>query len=64
MLTNGKNECFMMLKDCKPNFENNPKVRLFNPAKNELGRFSKSVIDKINHHLRDSLTSGKIQLKL
>ena len=28
MLTNGKNECFITLKDHKPNFKNNPKVRL------------------------------------
>ena len=26
MLTNGKNECFIKLKDHKPNFKNNPKV--------------------------------------
>ena len=28
MLTNGKNECFITLKDHKPNFKNNPKARL------------------------------------
>ena len=43
MLTNGKNEAFITLKDHKPNFQNNPKVRLINPAKNELGRISKSI---------------------
>ena len=37
MLTNGKNECFIKLKDQKPNFKNNPKARLINPAKNETG---------------------------
>ena len=55
MLTNGKNECFITLKDHKPNFKNNPKVRLIKPAKNEIGRISKNILDKINHQLRDSL---------
>ena len=55
MLTNGKNECFITLKDHKPNFKNNPKARLINLAKKEIGRISKNIIDKINHQLRDSL---------
>ena len=37
MLTNGKNKCFITLKDHKPNFKNNSKVRLINPVKNEIG---------------------------
>ena len=45
-----------MLKDHKPNFKNNPKLRLFNPAKSEIGRISKNNLDKINHQLRDSLS--------
>ena len=55
MLTNGKNECFITLKNHKPNFKNNPKAKLINPAKNEIGQISKNVLDKINHQLRDSL---------
>ena len=55
MLTNGKNECFITFKDHKPNFKNNPKVRLINPAKNEIGRISKNILDKINHQLGASL---------
>ena len=55
MLTNGKNERFITLKDRKPNFKNNPKVRLINPAKNEIGRDSINILDKINHVLLDSL---------
>ena len=55
MLTNGKNECFIKLKGHKPNFKNNPKARLINPAKNETGQISKDILDKINHQLRDSL---------
>ena len=55
MLTNGKSEAFITLKDHKPNFQNNPKVRLINPAKNELGRISKAILDKINKKLNASL---------
>ena len=55
MLTNGKNECPITLKDHKLNFKNNSKRRLINPAKNEIGRISKNILDKINHQLRDCL---------
>ena len=51
MLVNG-NSCFITLKDHKPNFLNNPKVRLLHPAKNKLGRISKSILDKLNTSLR------------
>ena len=37
MFVNGKQNCFIALKDHKPNFQNNSTVRLLNPAKNELG---------------------------
>ena len=53
MFVNGSNSCFITLKDHKPNFLNNPKVRLINPAKNELGRISKSILDRINTSLRN-----------
>ena len=33
MFLNGSNSCFITLKDPKPNFLNNPKVPLLNPAK-------------------------------
>ena len=48
MFDNGKQNCFITLKYHKPNFQNNPKVKLLNPAKNELGRISKTILDKIN----------------
>ena len=53
MFVNGSNSCFITLKDHKPNFLNNPKVRLVNPAKNELGRITKSILDRINTSLRN-----------
>ena len=37
------------------NFQDNPTVRLINPAKNEIGRISKVIIDKINLSLMEQL---------
>ena len=51
---NGTNNCFITLKDHKANFLNNPKARLLNPAKNELGRISKAILDKIKINLRNA----------
>ena len=48
---NSKNTYFITLKDHKENFLNNPTVRLINPAKNELGRISKAILDNINKRL-------------
>ena len=55
---NGKEECFITLKDHKPQFENNATARLINPAKNEIGRISKVILENINKELRN-----KLQLK-
>ena len=49
----GENSCFFTLKDHKDNFANNPQVRLINPVKNELGRISKLLLDKINLAIRE-----------
>ena len=51
MEVNAKNDCFITLKDQKENFQNNPKTRLINSAKNEIGRISKVILDKINKEL-------------
>ena len=45
---NGTSNCFITLKDHKENFVNHPTTRLINPAKNEIGRISKPILDKIN----------------
>ena len=50
---NGENNCFFTIKDHKDSFANNPQVRLINPAKNELGRISKVILDKINLAIRE-----------
>ena len=51
MFINGKNSCFITLKDHKPNFSNHPKFCL--PTKYKLGRLSKEILDKINLNLRN-----------
>ena len=45
---------FITLKDHKENFNNNPKCRLINPAKSEMGKVSKFHLDKINMKIRTS----------
>jgi len=42
-----KRESFITLKDHKDNFPNNPKCRLINPAKSEIGIVSKKFLEKI-----------------
>ena len=50
---NGENNCFLTIKDYKDNFANNSQVRLVNPAKHELGRISKIILNKINLAIRE-----------
>ena len=53
---NGENNRFFTLKHHKNNFANKPQVRLINPAKSELGRISKVILDKINLAIRDNFS--------
>ena len=48
---NAESNCYITSKDHKKSFSNNPKVCLINPAKNELGRISKTTLDNINMNL-------------
>ena len=48
-----KREAFITLKDHKPNFVNNPTCRLINPAKAEVGKISKQLLDRINLELNE-----------
>ena len=52
---NGASNCFITLKDYKENFFNHPTTRLINPAKDQIGRISKSMLDKINICLCEKL---------
>ena len=45
-------QCFFTIKDHKEDFRENPKYRLINPTKTEMGRVSKMVLDNINEELR------------
>ena len=53
MFVDGRKSYFIALKDHKPNFLNNTKVRILNPAKNELGKISKSILDRKNTRLQN-----------
>ena len=44
---------FVTLKDHKPNFDSNPKCRLLNPTKSEIGIISKKIISNINNTIRN-----------
>ena len=43
---------FITLKDHKENFKNNPKCRLINPAKTNIGRISKQILQRKNKEIR------------
>ena len=45
---------FITLKDHKPNFYNDPKCRLINPAKSQIGIISKQILQKTNSRLRET----------
>ena len=47
-----KKNAFITPKDHKNNFVNNPKCRLLNPAKTEMGHISKSILDKVMTKLK------------
>ena len=61
MQTNGENNCFISLKDHKENFQNNPTIRLINPAKNELGKMSKVILDAINKNVQENLQLKSVE---
>jgi len=45
---------FITIKDHKENFPNNLKCRLINPAKTNIGKVSKQLLDKINNEIRST----------
>ena len=56
-----ENPAYITLKDHKTNFNTNPKCRLINPTKSEIGRVSKIVLEKANNAIRSAL--GLLQWK-
>ena len=45
--------CFLTLKDHKENFQSNPKCRLINPAKSNLGQVSRSILKRITASVKE-----------
>ena len=41
-------QCFVTIKDHKDKFRVNPKYRLLNPTKDELGKISKHILQQIS----------------
>ena len=54
-----KKKAFITFEDHKPNFINNPKCWLINPAKSNIGKVSKKLFDVINSEIRRK--SGLLQ---
>ena len=49
-----RNEGFISIKDHKKGYENDPKCRLINPAKSQIGKISKIILERINKKVRES----------
>lgn len=45
-------DAFITMKDHKSNFKSHPKCRLLNPTKSEIGKISKSILEKINKEIK------------
>ena len=56
-----KQEYFITLKDHKENYRSNPKYRLLNPTKSQLGKISKQILQKISKTLRSKLNLNQWQ---
>ena len=46
-----ESEAYIIVKDHKKNFLQNPSFRLINPSKSELGKASKRILDNINKYI-------------
>ena len=46
---------YITIKDHKENFNTNPKCRLINPAKSEIRKASKCIVENINKTIRETL---------
>ena len=61
---NGTGNSFITLKDHKENFLNRPTTRLLQPAKNEIGRLSKHILQNITLSEKIKVNEWKIQKAL
>ena len=60
-------DCFITLKDHKPEFAANPKVRLINPTKGEVGKVAMQIVDDMvkqirakNANLKQAISTGEV----
>ena len=49
--TIARRDAYVTLKDHKPNFANHQTCRLINPAKSEIGKISKKILERINNNI-------------
>ena len=56
-----KQQCFFSIKDHKEDFRTNPKYRLLNPTKSELGKLSQQILQNVNAKIRTGLNSNQWQ---
>ena len=47
-----KKQSFITLKDHEENFENNPKCRLINPSKTDIGKIAKQILESYVSKIR------------
>ena len=52
MFKTAARDCFITLKDHKEDFNVNPKVRLINPTKPEVGKVAMKIIDNVVNSIR------------
>ena len=56
-----KRQSFVTIKDHKDDFRVNPKYRLLNPTKSELGKISKHILQQISTNIRIALNMNQWQ---
>ena len=49
-----KKESFISLKDHKQNFQHDPKCRLINPTKSEMGLVAQKILQRVNAEIRET----------
>ena len=50
-----KHEVYITAKDHKESFPQNPSFRLINPSKSDIGKVSKTILDRMNKEITSSI---------
>ena len=56
-----QHQSFIILKDCKDNFQSNPKCRLIKTEKSEIGVIKKHYIEEINENVRRDININQLR---